>query len=452
VSISRLKDQDKYERMIEHYLPNADIAFLDEIWKAGPSIQNALLTLLNEKIYRNGEREHQAPLKLLLAASNELPAQGEGLEALWDRFLIRYVVEPIRDDQHFVFLLQGQSPTQVEIPAELRIKAKEYGQWREAIQRVQLPKAIIQVILSLRRLIDLHNQHKKQKEEDFTPLYVSDRRWTKIVQLLKACAFMHQRESVNLLDLAIIPHCLWDKPENYELFEKILNKAIKEQAKEELRQNTGQQLAQALSQFENLTQEKRYVQRMVWVEEPELIGQQYFEVLLNVEEHQLHFQGGYSDFLIKQKVFEQLSLNYPSDIYLFAKHNYGFYISARAKKIGKNALELVVRDMAYRTKTIQCMLKTRKEQRPEQLEQVFSPEDLAQFDAQAKQLRQQIEAEMSLVEEERQRQEQHQQYHLFAQGKTTWQNMLTQHLQEQTKNLENLLVQLDLIQYRYRHS
>ena len=105
VSISKLKDEDKYERNIEGYLPDADVVFLDEIWKAGPAIQNTLLTVINEKLFRNGDSEIKLPLKLLLAASNELPAQGEGLEALWDRFIIRVECGNIKTEKEFNAML-----------------------------------------------------------------------------------------------------------------------------------------------------------------------------------------------------------------------------------------------------------------------------------------------------------------------------------------------------------
>ena len=106
VSISRLKSSDRYERCVEGYLPTADVVFLDEIWKAGPAIQNTLLTVINEKTYLNGQTQLHLPLKLLIGASNELPTQGEGLEALWDRFILRLVSKPIEEEKHFYAMLQ----------------------------------------------------------------------------------------------------------------------------------------------------------------------------------------------------------------------------------------------------------------------------------------------------------------------------------------------------------
>ena len=94
-------DEGVYEKNTTGYLPEAEIAFLDEIWKSGPAILNTLLNIINEKQFRNGNEMQETPLQLLIAASNELPREKAGLEALYDRFTVRVPVEPINNEEAF---------------------------------------------------------------------------------------------------------------------------------------------------------------------------------------------------------------------------------------------------------------------------------------------------------------------------------------------------------------
>lgn len=214
VSISKLKDQDTYERIIDGYLPTADVVFLDEIWKAGPAIQNSLLTVLNEKVYRNGEKEIKLPLKAVIAASNELPTEGEGLEALWDRFLIRYVVKPIKDKYKFLSLLID-SPEECTVPEELKISEEEFNDIRIGSRRIIVPHEIGELIFSIRTTLEYARENENVPvditESDLVePPYVSDRRWKKIMGLMRTSAFLNGRDRVDLSDALLIIHTLWD--------------------------------------------------------------------------------------------------------------------------------------------------------------------------------------------------------------------------------------------------
>lgn len=129
VSISKLKNEDKYERITDGYLPDCTVVFLDEIWKAGPAIQNALLTVINERIYKNGAQTLTLPIKVLIVASNELPAEEEGLEALWDRFLVRMVSNCISDERTFFKMIRQDSLSEIVIPEELLIPDDMFTEW-----------------------------------------------------------------------------------------------------------------------------------------------------------------------------------------------------------------------------------------------------------------------------------------------------------------------------------
>ena len=68
-------------------LLQAEVAFIDEIFKANSAILNTLLTLINERLFDNGSQRTAVPLLTMVGASNELP-ESEELDALYDRFLV----------------------------------------------------------------------------------------------------------------------------------------------------------------------------------------------------------------------------------------------------------------------------------------------------------------------------------------------------------------------------
>lgn len=209
VSIAKLKESDKYERTTEGYLPNADVVFLDEIWKAGPAIQNTLLTVINEKVFLNGDHQMKLPLKLLMGASNELPTQGEGLEALWDRFVIRYVSGCISKEKQFLKMILQTSATEPEISeSEIQITDEEYHEWQEMIDKIRVPETVQQAILFIRKALSSVAIDGTDLKRN---IYVSDRRWKNIVRLLRTSAFMHDRDEVSPSDLIVANFCLWNE-------------------------------------------------------------------------------------------------------------------------------------------------------------------------------------------------------------------------------------------------
>lgn len=98
VNIAALLRLSLFYRDPEGMLPSAEIAFLDEIFKANSAILNSLLAIINERIYYNAGRVFDVRLVNVFGASNE-PPDAEELAALYDRFPIRVVSRPVDDSQ-----------------------------------------------------------------------------------------------------------------------------------------------------------------------------------------------------------------------------------------------------------------------------------------------------------------------------------------------------------------
>ncbi|MDX5427344.1 MAG: AAA family ATPase [Bacteroidota bacterium] len=225
ISIKRLKEEDTYERLTDSYLPGANIVFLDEIWKASSSIQNALLTIINEKVYRNGATEQKVDLRALITASNELPPDTENFAPIYDRFLIRYKVDGIKDDRRFLEMITRTDDLYLDpVEEEQKIKASEMRAWDRAIDQVEIGNEILDTVQWVRKRIDDWNE----KNSSSRPIRIYDRRWKKIIRLIRTSAFLNGRSRADLMDAFLMIHCLWDTPEQLPIVRDIVTETIRD--------------------------------------------------------------------------------------------------------------------------------------------------------------------------------------------------------------------------------
>jgi MoxR-like ATPase len=267
VSISELK-KDNYIRKTEGFLPKSDFAFLDEIWKSSPAILNTLLTIINEKTFRNGKKIETVPLKVLISASNEIPPENMGLEALYDRFLVRLYVPPMSNKNSFEFLLQSSATKEsVNLPNGVLITHDEWELWQLEIEEIKLSPETLNVIHDIRLTLS-----KKGKDSD---VYVSDRRWQKASILLKSAAFFCGRKETNLVDTLLLRHCLWTTNDNRQEVIEIIEDSVRNSGFE-----TGFNLHGIDEEKENL-EKKLYHSKDVY-ETVKLSGnKQYFKCVRN---------------------------------------------------------------------------------------------------------------------------------------------------------------------------
>ena len=109
-------------------LPEAEFAFLDELFNANSAILNNLLTVLNERVYRRGAEVHRLPLLSLFTASNHL-AEDEALRALFDRFLLRCHVDHLKREAMPHLLTAGWALERTE-PGGASVSAADLGRCR----------------------------------------------------------------------------------------------------------------------------------------------------------------------------------------------------------------------------------------------------------------------------------------------------------------------------------
>lgn len=203
LSLTALK-QDRFHRNTTGYLPTVQVAFLDEIFKASSSILNSLLTILNERKFHNGTEAMAVPLQTLVAASNELPRGQPELSALYDRFLIRRHVDYLAQEQLSALFepLQGG-----EVSAANRLTVAELADLQQRAEAVVFSEEIRQAV---REIWTAHAELFKENAEET----LSDRRFVKVLHVLRISAASNGRSEVDLSDLVLLKDCLWSDEAN----------------------------------------------------------------------------------------------------------------------------------------------------------------------------------------------------------------------------------------------
>ncbi|MCI7076909.1 BspA family leucine-rich repeat surface protein [Campylobacter sp.] len=225
IDIAELK-KNNLTRKTDGYLPTAHFAFLDEIWKSSPAILNTLLTIINERIYRDGNTDVKVPLKGIVCASNEFPPANQGLEALYDRMILRYFVKPLNEKENFEKLFKSKQSTEPSV--SMSFSADELNTVLKNRENIDFSPQAMSLVHELRSQIDQINANEEYRAEilgeieDFTPIYVSDRRWKECASLLQTAALLSDRKQVESYDLALLAHALWSDESNKELISKIL--------------------------------------------------------------------------------------------------------------------------------------------------------------------------------------------------------------------------------------
>lgn len=198
VSLQALQS-DSYRRRTTGKLPEAHLAFVDEIFKANSAILNTLLTLMNERLFLNDGEPIHVPLISMFAASNELPETEEeaALHALSDRFLLRYVVSYLNVRQNKLSLLLREEPE-----PEPMLSLADLETLHGAAHRVAFPESAAEALIAI---VDAVRREGVE---------VSDRRMKQCVLLLRAKALLAGTDGVEPdRDLGILRHVLWTSPE-----------------------------------------------------------------------------------------------------------------------------------------------------------------------------------------------------------------------------------------------
>lgn len=217
LDIAALK-QGVYKRVTKGKLPEAEIAFLDEIFNANSAVLNSILSLLQERIVYDGYSEIITKIWSVIGASNSIPEEPE-LEALYDRFVLRHLVTPVPSEVWKDLIVRS-----------LAIEQRGYEEIEPIISLGEIAEAhkeIFKVDLDpiLDKMIKLFMIFEEKG------LHLTDRRKGKTAKIVAAHAIINGRRSADLEDLHVLKYIVPRDLDDFEKVRTILFEEIKTKEK-----------------------------------------------------------------------------------------------------------------------------------------------------------------------------------------------------------------------------
>lgn len=201
-------ENDRYQRVTGGTLVEAEIAFLDEVFKANSAILNSLLGIMGERVYFEAGKAVPVPLLSLFGASNETP-EDESLAALYDRFLLRLTVPYLTADDSLRALLE----LELSDPA-VTIDKAELAAARAEVLALALEPNAREAIVAIKHALE---------EEGIA---ASDRRWRACAKLMRAKAWLAGQTTASSEQGEVLIHALWNEPREQRACERAVSKVV----------------------------------------------------------------------------------------------------------------------------------------------------------------------------------------------------------------------------------
>lgn len=189
--------QGHNRRRTRGYLPEADVAFLDEGFKANSACLNSLLTAVNEHKFHDDGVPVDIPLRVAVLASNEFPEDNDNLGAFDDRFPMRFDVRRLQNRDNFAAMINHDLP---KITAPIDVRAIDrLGAHAETLR---IDDGAVDALWDLSRKLEEAG------------IYASDRKLDACGRLLRARAALVGSPKVTTAHLGLLEHCLWVRPDD----------------------------------------------------------------------------------------------------------------------------------------------------------------------------------------------------------------------------------------------